>query len=84
MVHDDDAAAVGVTGETCCAAVPADPGWILCGAPATAVHRYACVHEHIKERATCAEHEPAEGRVGCIQCWKAGHDCPLVFVPVMA
>lgn len=67
--------------ETCEAWVPAaaglDPAAILmrCGMPAVAVHDYGCVHEHVRRGATCAEHAPEPGAVGCARCLMAGHFC---------
>lgn len=51
--------------------------WEQCGQPAAAVHRYACVHEHVVEKVTCAGHAPQPGIVGCRQCFDAGHECEL-------
>lgn len=67
----------------CEAALPAHPmstaAWrVICDQPATAVHRYACEHEHVRERATCDEHAPQPGIVGCRACREAGHECPMV------
>jgi len=53
--------------------------WRECGAPAVALHRYACVHEHVRDRWTCALHEPVPGTVGCRACRDAGHDCPMTW-----
>jgi len=51
-------------------------GWIeACTRPATAVHRYACVHEHVRDRPTCDDHAPKPGIVGCRRCLEAGHEC---------
>ena len=67
----------------CAAAVPAliaGAGfrWLACGEVATAVYRYACVHEHVVERATCPDHKPEPGAVGCRACFNAGHECPMI------
>lgn len=64
------------TGE---AATPAPAGWDKCGAEAVTVHRYACVHEHVRDRATCGRHQPEPGQVGCQACWDAGHGCPMTW-----
>ena len=75
----------------CEVALPGPLYWVLfCDQPATAVHRYACVHEHVRERATCDEHAPEPGKVGCRTCfegspswapnsWGTGapHECPM-------
>ena len=59
-----------------------------CGAPAVSIHAYACVHEHIRIKASCAEHQPEPGAVGCRSCFEAGHECEMTagpslpFVPV--
>jgi hypothetical protein len=66
----------------CLAAEPdGEGGWFHCGARASAVYVYACVHEHVTRRATCAEHEPVPGEIGCRQCFDLGHDCPVDFWP---
>lgn len=53
--------------------------WQLCGAPAIAEHRYRCEHGHERTGATCAEHQPVSGDVGCSQCVdQLGHDCPML------
>lgn len=49
----------------------------ICPNPATRVHRYACAHEHVRVRATCDEHAPQPGVVGCRACWDAGHECEM-------
>jgi len=55
-----------------------EPGkWQLCGREAAAKHLYMCVHEHMKEGATCPEHHPLPGAVGCSECWDLGHECPM-------
>lgn len=56
--------------------------WAECGEPAVAVFDYRCPVGHTKRRATCATHEPAEGDVGCRECWDAGTDQPLTFTRV--
>lgn len=52
---------------TCLAALPADIGviraWLACGRPATAVYDYACIHEHVRRRGNCPDHEPEPGAV---------------------
>lgn len=55
---------------SCEAAKPAPlaAGWVECGAPAVAVHVYRCEHDHERRGATCAEHIPAPGLVGCRAC----------------
>jgi hypothetical protein len=59
------------------------PGWQECGEPAVAVYDYRCTEGHpVKRRATCAAHEPAEGDVGCRECWDAGTERPLTFARV--
>lgn len=66
----------------CEAALPGVPDWpglewiAICDQSAVAVHRYACVHEHVVERATCADHTP-DNCVGCRRCWELGHECPM-------
>jgi hypothetical protein len=62
----------------CAAAAPTEFGWLMyCDRPATALHRYACEHEHVVDRATCDEHAPEPGAVGCRQCFDAGHECDM-------
>lgn len=63
----------------CEAALPSCDGtWrSICDSPATQVHRYACVHEHVRERATCDEHAPQPHIVGCRACFEAGHGCEM-------
>lgn len=63
--------------QACQSGLPTLLGWVLCGAPAIAVHDYGCIHEHVKRRATCAEHAPQPGIVGCVACWDAGHECAM-------
>lgn len=66
--------------ETCEAAVPAGINvLVVCGMPATAVHDYGCVHEHVTRKATCDAHAPQPERVGCLRCLHLGHDCPVTF-----
>jgi hypothetical protein len=50
-----------------------------CGVRATALHRYACVHEHVVERRTCDDHAPEPDSVGCRACLEAGHECGMSF-----
>ncbi len=65
----------------CDAVLP--PGMLRCGAPATAVYRYACPCGHIRSRAACADHQPAPGATGCLTCHQGnqgisgGHECPM-------
>lgn len=74
-----------MTGRLCAAALPRAGTddrkitWIECGEPATGVYVYACVHEHVTERATCDAHAPEPGAVGCRRCFEAGHECPMDF-----
>ena len=64
----------------CAAALPAPGGnWLECGYPSVSTWLYACVHEHVVIKATCAEHEPAPGVVGCRRCWDAGHECGMAI-----
>jgi hypothetical protein len=56
-----------------------EPGWQECGQRATAVHDYECTEGHTKRRATCAEHVPEPGAVGCRACWDAGTERPVTF-----
>lgn len=51
--------------------------WQQCDSRATAMHRYACVHEHVRTRVTCDEHAPQPGIVGCRRCFDAGHECEM-------
>lgn len=64
---------------TCDATIFIGIGWLICGQPPVAVHDYACVHEHVLRRGTCAEHAPVPDAVGCAQCFQLGHDCPVTF-----
>lgn len=48
-----------------------------CGHPADAVRQYACERGHVKERATCPDHAPAPGAVGCLDCLADGYDTEL-------
>jgi len=53
--------------------------WLrVCASEATEIWHYACVHEHVRQRGTCAEHRPVSGEVGCRACFDAGHECPMV------
>ena len=54
-----------------------EPVWAECGEPAAAVHVYRCGHGHEKRRATCAEHAPQPGQVGCRECYDQGHECEM-------
>ena len=70
--------------EICAAAVPLGPygaieDWVSCGADATAVYEYACVHEHVVRRPNCGLHRPSPGEVGCRQCADAGHGCTMSY-----
>ena len=56
-------------------------GLLRCGAPAVRLDRYACIHEHVKDRWTCTIHEPKPGLVGCQDCLQLGHECDLVHLP---
>jgi hypothetical protein len=68
---------------TCQAAIPAGPGvLVICGEPAISEWDYGCIHEHVVRKVTCAQHEPAAGKVGCYKCLAAGHDCEMTFRPV--
>ncbi len=51
--------------------------WVECGRPATAVHLYRCEHGHEKTGATCREHAPQPGQVGCRACFGEGHLCDM-------
>jgi len=52
--------------------------WSECGEPATAVHVYRCgCCGAEKRRATCAQHAPEPGEVGCRDCYDAGHECGM-------
>jgi hypothetical protein len=54
--------------------------WVLiCKAPATALHRYGCLHEHVTDKQTCDLHAPRPGKTGCQQCYDAGHYCDMAF-----
>lgn len=70
----------------CEAATPVIQGdvavWLECGEPSTAAFRYACIHEHIRIRATCPAHRPEPGIVGCQACFQLGHDCEMTAVAV--
>ena len=73
-------------GTPCAAALPsaattAQSGliWTTCGMPAIAIHVYACIHEHVVRKATCAKHAPEPGAVGCRQCFDLGHECELRY-----
>lgn len=57
----------------------------ICGKPATSLWDYGCEHEHIQtDMATCDDHKPRDGEVGCYQCINLGHDCPMTFRPAQA
>ncbi len=73
-----------MTGETCQAKIPAATGWRECGEPAIARYRYACMHEHVVDRATCARHAPEPGIVGCRSCFDLGHECEMTFARLRA
>ena len=73
-----------MNGGTCQAASLINGQWRLCGAPAVASHRYACVHEHVRDRQSCALHAPVPGAVGCRACADLGHDCEMAYQPVPA
>ena len=47
--------------------------------PATAVYVYACIHEHVVRKPTCAAHAPEPGVVGCRQCFDLGHECGMEY-----
>ena len=53
--------------------------WAECGKPAVAQYAYLCEAGHVKFGLTCAEREPAEGQVGCRECWDAGTERPMAF-----
>ena len=57
------------------------PGWRECGQPSVATHEYRCAHDasHTKRRATCPEHQPQPGVVGCRDCWEQGTERPMTF-----
>jgi len=68
----------------CAAAVPIGPygaidAWVICRAEVTEVYEYACVHEHVVRKGTCALHRPVPGDVGCRQCADLGHGCPMEY-----
>lgn len=50
-----------------------------CPNEATETYRYGCVHEHVIQKATCPDHHPFDGFVGCIRCLRQGHECPMAF-----
>ena len=50
-----------------------------CGERATAVYRYGCIHEHVREGSTCSNHHPDGKEIGCRLCLFFGHECPMVF-----
>ena len=70
-------------GRFCEANIPASPGvMIVCGIAAAGVWDYGCIHEHVRlDMATCAEHAPRAGVVGCFRCLQLGHDCEMTFRP---
>lgn len=54
--------------------------FLLCQEPAVALYSFGCVHEHIRpEQPICAVHETESQNVGCVECFKAGHECPMVM-----
>lgn len=66
----------------CEAKVPFAPGLVfLCGREASVSHRYRCACGHPLTGATCPDHAPAPGQVGCYRCLKDGHDCPMEVAP---
>ncbi|HEV2243540.1 MAG TPA: hypothetical protein VGR98_21015 [Streptosporangiaceae bacterium] len=58
------------------------PLFFLCGEPSTAVYDYWCACGlHARRGETCEAHRPAEGKVGCVQCFtgRNSHDCEMSF-----
>jgi len=52
--------------------------WQIRGEPATAVYDYRCAcGRHSRRGHTCESHIPADGEVGCSQCWDLGHECAM-------
>lgn len=55
--------------------------WQFCGAPAVAVYFYCCERGHERIGATCPDHEPEPGAVGCSQCVvEFGEDNPATAI----
>jgi hypothetical protein len=73
-----------VAEQVCRAATREDGQWVECGAPGVSLHRYGCIHEHVKEMWSCVLHEPEPGAVGCRDCFDAGHLCDLISQAVEA
>jgi hypothetical protein len=53
----------------------------LCGQPGPLVRR-GCVHEHISDGYCCDYHQAMVAEGGCLECFKAGHECPITLTPI--
>lgn len=60
-------------------ALPVNMYLVKCRKTATATFTYTCVHKHVKTKRTCPDHWPKKDQIGCVDCLKNGHECPVEF-----